>query len=131
MAHQSFDFRFDSRYRIAALPFGIWPSRCGVDLGPDRITARFGPWRLETALENIADVEVTGPYQFIKTAGAAHLSIADRGLTFATNGDRGVCLQFRAPVPGIEPTGRLRHPSLTVTVADCDGFAAAVRQRLT
>jgi hypothetical protein len=130
VADQSFAFRFDPRYRIAALPFGIWPSRCGVAVGSDRLTARFGLWRLETALENVADVTITGPYQFIKTAGAAHLSIADRGLTFATNGDRGVCLQFRTPVPGIEPTGRLRHPSLTVTVADCDALAAALREHL-
>jgi hypothetical protein len=58
------------------------------------------------------------------TIGPAHLSFTDRGLTMATNGDRGVCIRFREPVAGIEPTGRIRHPGLTVTVADCDGLLA-------
>ena len=31
-----------------------------------------------------------------------------------------VCLRLREPVPGIEPTGLLRHPGVTVTVADPD-----------
>ena len=65
-------------------------------------------------------------YSFLKTAGPAHLSFGDRGITFATNGDRGVCVAFREPVPGIEPTGRLRHPGATLTLADVDGFAAAL-----
>jgi hypothetical protein len=82
---------------------------------------------VETALDNVVDVSVTGPYRFVKTAGPAHLSLADRGLTFATNGDRGVCLTMREPIRGIDPFGLLRHPNLTVTVADCDGLADAVR----
>jgi len=49
--------------------------------------------------------------------------VADRGLTFATNGERGLCIRFRDPVSGIEPTGHLRHPGLTVTVADVDALA--------
>ncbi len=55
------------------------------------------------------------------------MSLADRGLTFATNGDRGVCLFMRGPIPGIDPFGLLRHPNLTVTVADCDGLAHAMQ----
>jgi len=72
-------------------------------------------------------VSITGPYTFVKTAGPAHLSLADRGLTFATNGDRGVCLMMGEPIPGIDPFGLLRHPNLTLTVADCDGLADAVQ----
>jgi hypothetical protein len=90
------------------------------------VAARFGPWRVQTTLDNIADVTATGPYRFLKTAGSAHLSLGDKALTFATNCDRGVCLQFDEPVAGIEPTGLIRHPSLTVTVADCDGMARAL-----
>jgi hypothetical protein len=47
----------------------------------------------------------------------------------ATNGVRGLCITFREPVPGIEPTGTLRHPALTVTVADCHGLAAVLTAR--
>jgi hypothetical protein len=67
-----------------------------------------------------------GPYGLVKTAGPAHLSFADRGLTFASNGDRGVCIRFREPVPGISPTRQPLHPALTVTVADVEGLHRAV-----
>jgi hypothetical protein len=77
-------------------------------------------------MDNIAGTEVTGPYRFAKTAGPARLAITDRGLTFATNGERGLRIDFVTPVPGIEPTGRLRHPELTVTVADVEGLRQAL-----
>jgi len=123
---QVFPFRFDPRYRPFALAVGVTPATAHARLGETELDVRFGPWRLRTPLQNVADVTITGPYSFLKTAGPAHLSFGDRGITFATNGDRGVCVAFREPVPGIEPTGRLRHPGATLTVADVDGFAAAL-----
>jgi hypothetical protein len=45
-------------------------------------------------------------------------------MTMATNPRQGLCIRFREPVPGLAPTSRLRHPGLTVTVADCTGLAA-------
>jgi hypothetical protein len=77
----------------------------------------------------VTSTTVTGPFSFLKTAGPAHLSLADRGLIMATNGARGVCITFSEPVPGIEPTGTLRHPALTVTVADCQGLATVLTAR--
>jgi hypothetical protein len=71
-------------------------------------------------------VEVTGPYAFFKTVGPARLAITDRGLTFASNGDRGACLSFHSPVAGIDPFGMIRHPTLTVTVLDVDGLVEAL-----
>jgi hypothetical protein len=127
MTQQRFDFRFATPYRVAGLPFGVTPASCAVVIGAGTLRVRFGPWRVRTALDNIAGVAITGPYRYLKTAGPAHLSLADSGLTFATNGDRGVCMEFAVPIPGIEPTGRIRHPSLTITVAECDGLAAALR----
>jgi hypothetical protein len=121
-----FDFRFDPRYRRAARPFGITPDNSWVEVGADRLDAHFGPWRLSTSLGNIDRVEITGPYRFIKTAGPARLGITDVGLTFATNGDRGVLITFVAKVRGIEPLGVLRHPELTVTVADIEGLTRAL-----
>lgn len=122
-----FEFRFATPYRLAGLPFGVTPSKCRVSVGPDRVVARFGWWRAEVALGTIGAVTITGPYGFAKTAGPAHLSFTDKGLTFATNGDRGVCLQSRVPFRGIEPFGVILHHSLTVTVADCDALVAALR----
>jgi hypothetical protein len=126
-----FPFAFTRAYRLAALPFGVTPARAAVLVDHDAgsLTARFGLWRLQTSLDNVLVTEVTGPYQLLKTVGPAHLSFTDRGLTMATNPDRGLCIRFREPVPGIEPTGRIRHPGLTVTVADCTGLAAAISRR--
>ena len=89
---------------------------------------RFGPWSLRTPLANVAGVDLTGGYAFIKTAGPPHLSLSDRGVTFATNGDRGVCVKFHEPVRGIDPTGRIVHPGATMTVVDPDGLAALLQR---
>jgi hypothetical protein len=129
---QRFPFAFITPYRIAAAPFGVRPSRAEVvvDEQRGRLVARYGPWSVDTALANVASVEITGPYGIAKTIGPAHLSFADRGLTFASNPRQGVCISFREPVQGMEPTGRMRHPGLTVTVADCDGLAEVLRRNL-
>ena len=126
---QRFTFRFAPAYRRAAILFGVRPDTTWVDVDADMLHARFGPWQLHTAVTNISAVEIAGPYAFLKTAGPARLGISDRGLTFASNGDQGVLISFRQPVPGIEPTGKLRHPELTVTVANVEGLAAVLRAR--
>lgn len=119
---KEFRFNFDARYRAAARLFGITDRRAVVRVFDRDFTARFGPWTAYTPLANISAVSVTGPYRFLKTAGPAHLSLSDRGLTFATNGDRGVCLEFARAISGLEPFRVIRHPNLTVTVADTEGL---------
>ncbi len=123
---RTFHFAFDPLHRAVALAFGITPGRASVELEGGRFHARYGPWRLSTDLANVAGSEVSGPYRTLTTIGPAHLSLADRGLTFSSNRRRGLCIRFKEPVPGIEPSGRLRHPGLTVTVADVEGLAAAL-----
>ena len=54
-------------------------------------------------------------------AGPPHLSLADRGITFATNRQRGLCIRLHRPHPAIDPLGLIRHPGVTVTVGDVDG----------
>jgi hypothetical protein len=126
---QTFAFRFAGPYRWLALPFGVTPRTARVAVEDEDLYARFGPWSVRTPLSNVTDVRVTGPYSLPKTAGPAHLSLKDHGLTFATNGERGVCVLFREPVKGLDPTGRLTHPGLTLTVDDVDGLAALLRTR--
>ena len=126
MATHTFPFQFTTPYRVAGLPFGITPLTALVLVGDDELAVRFGFWKVRTRLANVVSTTVTGPFSFLKTAGPAHLSFVDRGLTMATNGARGLCITFREPVAGIEPTGMLRHPALTVTVTDCSGLAAAL-----
>lgn len=121
-----FSFRFDPMYRRLARLFAVTPERAWVELSEGELEARYGPWRVRTPRSNIAAAGVTGPYAFLKTAGPARLAITDRGLTFASNGDRGVCITFHSPVPGIDRSGRIRHPELTVTVRDVDGLIEAL-----
>ena len=127
------------QWKLGPLPSASPPptaGRPGCSGSPG--TTRSSPWVLPvywprsddggaaTEFSNITAVELTGPYRFHRTAGPARYSLADRGLTFATNGDRGVCITFREPIAGLEPTGRLLHPNLTLTVADCEGLAHAL-----
>ena len=117
-------FAFSRAFRFAALPFGIRPSTCRVELLGSHLTATFGPWSLSTPISNIADAQPSGPYGWPKVIGPPHLSIQDLGITFATNPTAGVCMSFHEPVPGIEPFGRLRHPGLTVTVEEPERLIA-------
>lgn len=123
---QRFEFRFDPAYRIAALPFGITPERAWVQVDDEHLMANYGPWRLHTSLANVRNVAITGPYRFYRTAGPARLGVTDGGLTFASNGDEGVLMSFRRRVPAIDPLGLIRHPELTVTVADVGGLVSAL-----
>ena len=98
-----------------------------VEVDATTLSVRFGPWSLRTPLRNIVDAVETSDFAYLKTAGPAHLSFADRGVTFATNGDRGLCLRFDEPVKAIDWIGLLRHPGATVTVADVSGLRRALR----
>ena len=91
--------------------------------------AQYGRWRLQTDLANVMSARITGPYHFIKAAGPPRLGITDLGLTFASNGRRGVLICFRDRVPAIEKLGILRHGELTVTVADSVGLVRVLATR--
>lgn len=123
---REFGFAFEGRYRLPALVFGVTPATARVLVTDDELLVRFGPWRLRTPLANVSGWEVSGDYAWHRTAGPAHLSLADRGVTFATTSRRGLCVSFAEPVPAIEPTGLLRHPGATMTVADPEALALAI-----
>ncbi len=126
MSVERFTFDWDPSYRPLGLLFGITPRTAHVEVSPSELHVRYGPWSLRSALGNITGVEVSGDYAFVKTAGPPHLSLGDRGISFATNGRKGLCVQFREPVKGIDPTGRIEHPGATLTVSDVDGLADAL-----
>jgi hypothetical protein len=97
-----------------------------VEVTPTELRVRFGLWRLRAPLTDITSAEVTGGFTYLKTAGPPHLSFSDKGVTFATNGDRALCVRLREPVPGIDPTRRILHPGVTMTVADPEALARAL-----
>jgi hypothetical protein len=128
MSELVFPFRFAPAYRLPALLFGVTPLTAAVTVAGDELRVRFGPWRLRTRLGNVAGVHRTGGFAFLKTAGPAHLSMSDRGVTFATNGEDAVCAEFHDPVAVLDPSGRLlRHPGATMTVGDPTGLARVLQ----
>lgn len=111
-----FEFDFDDVFRWADKPLGITPETASVEVDDDRLVARFGRWVAEIDRADIVGAEVTGPYNVLKTIGPPHLSLADRGITFATNRRQGICIRLARPIKAMEPLGLLRHPSITLTV---------------
>ena len=126
MSDRAFRFEVGENLRPWSRLFFVHPETCSARIEDDRLTVLFGRWSLTTPLTNIADVAITGPYTWWKVAGPAHLSLKDRGVTFATTDERGVCISFVEPVAALEPSGVLTHPNVTVTVADVDGFVKAL-----
>ena len=113
-----FAFLFDPLFLPLSAAVGVLPQTSSVDLDDDELVVRFGPWSLRTPRDNIAGGDVTGPYRFWRVAGGPHLSLKDRGVTFATNRRAGACIRFHEPVTGLLPWGLLRHPAATLTVTN-------------
>ena len=111
-------FAFDPLFLAPAAGVGVLPMTAHVEVDSETQHIRFGPWSLRTPIDNVAQAETTGPYALLKVIGPPHLSLADRGVTFATNRKVGLCIGFHEPVAAIAPFGLLRHPAATVTVAD-------------
>lgn len=129
MPRQVFDFAFEPRFRPLLAGLGIRPGNAAVVVDDDGLDARFGPWHLATPWSNVKDVQVTRDYQWFKAIGP-RMSFTDAGVTFGSTTAAGVCVCFNRAVPALLPGRWPRHPGMTVTVADIDGLAAAVRDRL-
>jgi hypothetical protein len=82
---------------------------------------------LDTPVANVAHYHLTGPYRWWKAIGPRG-SLADHGFTFGTSAHGGVCLCFGDWVPRRWVRGG-RVESLTVTVDDVEGLAAALEAR--
>ncbi|MDQ1444428.1 MAG: hypothetical protein QOI20_892 [Acidimicrobiaceae bacterium] len=126
-----FGFDFERRLTPFAFALGITPFTSGVEVGDGELRVRFGPWTVRTPLANVEGAQVTGPYSSWKVAGPPHLSLADRGVTFATSTRQGVCIRFKEPVSALAPKALFRHPALTVTVDDAAGLVDALEARVT
>ncbi len=122
-------FSFEGSYRLPGLLFGVTPATSRVEVADGELRVRFGPWRLRTSLENVAGCQVTDGFSWLKTAGPAHLSFADRGVTFATSRGPALCVAFHEPVAAIDWFGRIRHPAATLTVEDPELLRAELEGR--
>jgi hypothetical protein len=113
------------RWVLPLLLFGVRRKTAYVKLGDGRFVARFGWSRAETSLANIASFRITGPYRWWRAIGLRRtVGLGDKDVSFGTTARGGVCLTFRERIR----VGFLRTSELTVTVADLDGLAAALRE---
>jgi len=124
---ERFDFAFDRRLRRPLALMGVRPSTAYALITASRLVVRFGPLTIRTPLENITGAEVTGPFATWKVVGI-RVSWADRGLTLGTSAEQGVCIRFHRPIRGVDPTGLLRHPGLTLTLADSPAAARRLEE---
>ncbi|MCA1834473.1 MAG: hypothetical protein ABR548_00165 [Actinomycetota bacterium] len=123
-----YSFAFDDRFRLPLRGLGITESTAYADLGRDHMLVKFGLWTVAMRYDNIDHLQASGPYAWYRTIGA-RLSLRDRGLTFGTNADAGVCVFFKKPVTGFDPLGFIKHPALTLTLADIGGFMNGIEDR--
>lgn len=116
---ESFPFAFGSLSRLGLALLNVRPATSRVVVDADRhlLDVRFGPWRVLSPLSNIGSAHLTGPSAAWTVLGP-RFSLADSGLIFATGTAAGVCIKFLRRMRGIEPTGLVRHPTLTVTVLE-------------
>lgn len=123
MSDRFFPYRFDSRWKPLFRTLGVKRSD-GVTITDDgRLIATYGWARVETTVDNVDHVDVSGPHRWY-TAVGLRLSFSDDGLTFGTNHERGLCIGFVEPIPRV--IGLRSHSALWVSVADPDGLAAAL-----
>ena len=120
--------RFDPPWRTLLGVAGIRPATSGVVLDDDGFHARFGRLRVDTPWSNVAGSCRMGPFRWYRAIGP-RLSLADRGATFGSSVDGGVCVTFHRPVAGLFGSRRV-HPGLTVTVEDPDALHAAMTAQL-
>lgn len=111
--------------RALLLPFGVAPANSFVTLDDSSLRVAFGPFGMETGIENLTGFETSGGYRWYRAVGL-RLSLTDNGVTFGTNTDRGLCVRFDEPIEKVVPVARGRHPGMTVTVADVEALAAAL-----
>ena len=118
-----FSIRVERRYRLILRLFGVNETNAYVELG-ETLDARFGWSRVTTPVSNCTSWSIEGPWSPI-TALGVRLSIRHRDLTFAGTAVGGVRVNFREVVP----YWRFGLPALYLTVADLEGFAAALTER--
>jgi hypothetical protein len=109
---------------LLRLFFGVTPDNAYVDVG-EELDARFGFGRFRTRVANIRSWRIEGPWLWITAIGIRR-GIRDGVFSFDGVHTRGVRLDFRERVPGLR---LFRTPALYVTVADPEGFTAALSER--
>lgn len=122
---RTFAFEISAVYAPLLALAGVSRDRAFVEVGGDRLLARFGFFRVETPLSNVADAAVrTGPFSAVKAIGVRY-SFEDGSVTFGSSTGSMVEIAFERQVT-VRPPGLTRHPALWVSVADPHGLRRAL-----
>lgn len=117
-----FPIRIGRRSRVLLrILFRVRPETAYVELGED-LEARFGFGHLRTPMTNAVSWRIEGPWLWI-TAVGIRMSVRHGDVTFGGTHRGGVRIDFRERVRTMR---FFRVPALYVTVADLDGFSAAL-----
>jgi hypothetical protein len=122
-ASQRFPIEVGRKSRFLLRLFGVNETNAYVDLDGE-LDARFGFGRLRTPIDNVASWRIEGPWLWITAIGIRRNWLKS-DLAFDGVHHGGVRLEFREPARSFG----LRVTALYVTVADIDGFTAALRAR--
>ena len=123
MNDQFFPYRLDNRWKAMFVVLRVGADD-GVTITADgRLVATYGRFTVDNPLDNIDHTQVSGPHRWY-TAVGPRLSFSDDGLTFGTNHQRGLCIEFIEKVPRV--IGFKNHSALWVSVADPEALAAAI-----
>jgi len=118
-----FPYRLDRRFGPLFRLLGV-DEDDGVTITDDgHLVATFGRTQVETPLANVRSTSISGPHRWW-TAVGLRLSFTDDGLTFGTNHERGLCIEFVERIPKV--IGFRDHSALWVSVADPEGLATAL-----
>jgi hypothetical protein len=122
---QRFPIRLDRRFRWYLAIFGARDGTAWVDVGEDRLDARFGWSRLSTPISNITRWSIEGPWSSLTALGVRRSNFGGGDITFGGSAHGGVRIDLRTP----ERFFVLHPPAYYLTVDDVDGLAAALAAR--
>jgi hypothetical protein len=118
-----FPLRLGARSRPLFRLWGAAPATAYVALDGE-LVARFGAFSVRTPVVNVVRWRIEGPWHWITAIGVRR-SFRGGDITFGGVSTGGVRLDFGERVPFTF----LRIPALYVTVADLEGFTAALAER--
>ena len=119
-----FPIRLAPRSWPVLLLFGVRERNAYVDLTESEVDAHFGFFRMQAELANISSWRIEGPWHWITAIGVRR-GLRQGDVTFGGNNRGGVRLDFREPIHWTI----FNVPAFYLTVADMDGFAAALAER--
>lgn len=124
MAITRFPIRIGARSRLFVRLWTARPETSFVELDDapgGLLSIRFGRFRFQTPIENLASWRIEGPFIWVKAIGVRR-SVRGGDVSFAGSAHGGVRIDLKRPVKA----GILKIPAIYAGVDDLEGLAAAL-----